>query len=463
MYGCGAGFHQGLRTRHYGAMSSLSPFAALFTEDSIYQTWLDVEVALAAAQAELGIIPALAAAEIAAKAKLELVDRAAFASHLEQTGHALVSLVWQVDKLCEGDAGGYLHWGATTVNITQTALLLLVRRAHRMILHDLAALLRHFAGLADQTSDYAMAGRTHGQHALPITFGFKVATWIDELLRHDERLRQLEPRTFRAMYGGGAGTLASLGDDGPAVQRGFAEQLDMAVMELPARTARDHLAEYVAALAMLCGTLARIAREVYTLMKPEYGEAEEAVPPGAVGSSTMPQKRNPKLCMLILQLTPRARAQVAPALESLESDHEEDGSQCHVMEHAMTEAVTATGDALQAAVALAAGLHTDRERMRRNLDLSRGLIVSERVMMVLGGRIGRQLAHDAVYEAAQRAHQTGSTFAEELLAEPEVAAHLTAEQIGELLDASRYTGLSAHFARQAAAAARTAADRGAAE
>ncbi len=439
--------------------TSPSPFAALFTEDSIYQTWLDVEVALAAAQAELGIIPAAAAAEIAAKAKLELVDRAAFAEHLAVTSHALVSLVWQVDKLCEGGAGGYLHWGATTVNITQTALLLLVRRAHRMIGRDLAALLRHLAGHADTARDYAMAGRTHGQHALPITFGFKVATWIDELLRHEERLRQLEPRTFRAMYGGGAGTLASLGERGPAVQRGFASQLDMAVMELPARTARDHLAEYVAALAILCGTLARIAREVYTLMKPEYGEVEEAVPHGAVGSSTMPQKRNPKLCMLILQLTPRARAQVAPALESLESDHEEDGSQCHVMEHAITEAVIATGDALQATVALAAGLHTDRERMRRNLDMSGGLIVSERVMMVLGERIGRQLAHDAVYEAAQGAHATGSTFAEELLAEPEVAAHLTAEQIAELLDAGRYTGLSARFAEQAAAAARSAADR----
>ena len=440
-------------------MSSLSPFAALFTEDSIYQTWLDVEVALAAAQAELGIIPAPAAAEIAAKAKLELVDRAAFASHLEQTGHALVSLVWQVDKLCAGDAGGYLHWGATTVNITQTALLLLVRRAHRMILHDLAALLRHLAGLADRTCDYAMAGRTHGQHALPITFGFKVATWIDELLRHDERLRQLEPRTFRAMYGGGAGTLASLGDDGPAVQRGFAEQLDMAVMELPARTARDHLAEYVAALAMLCGTLARIAREVYTLMKPEFGEAEEAVPHGAVGSSTMPQKRNPKLCMLVLQLTARVRAHVAPALESLAAEHEEDGSQYQVMEHALTDAVVAAGEALQATAALADGLRLDRERMRRNLDLTRGLIVSERVMLALGERVGRQHAHDLVYEAAQRAHATGTTFAVELQELPEVAANLPPEQLAELLDASRYVGLSAEFARDAAAAARAAASR----
>ena len=439
--------------------ASSSPFAALFTEDSIHQTWLDVEAALAAAQAELGIIPAAAAAEIAAKAKLELVDRAAFASHLEVTGHALVSLVWQIDALCDGDAGGYLHWGATTVNITQTARLLLVRRAHRLIQRELAALLRHLAHHADTARDYVMAGRTHGQHALPVTFGFKVATWIDELLRHEQRLRQLEPRTFRAMYGGGVGTVAALGDRGPELQRRFAERLRMAVMELPARTARDHLGEYVTTLALLCGTLARLAREVYTLMKPEYGEVEEAVPPGAVGSSTMPQKRNPKLCMAVLQLTARARAQVTPALESLNAEHEEDGSQYHVMEHAMTEAVVATGEALQATVAVAGGLRLNPERMRRNLELTRGLIVSETVMLALGERIGRQQAHDLVYEAAQRAHAAGTTFAAELQATPEVAAHLTPGQLAELLDPSRYTGLSADFAGAAAAAARAAAAR----
>ena len=443
--------------------ASPSPFAALFTEDSIHQTWLDVEAALALAQAELGIIPAPAAAEIAAKAKLELVDRAAFARHLEVTGHALVSLVWQVDALCDGGAGGYLHWGATTVNITQTAYLLLVRRAHRLMQRDLASLLRHLADHAEASQDYVMAGRTHGQHALPITFGFKVATWIDELLRHEERLRQLEPRTFRAMYGGGVGTVAALGERGPALQRRFAERLGMAVMELPARTARDHLGEYVTTLALLCGTLARVAREVYTLMKPEYGEVEEPVPPGAVGSSTMPQKRNPKLCMLILQLTARARIQVPAALEALDSEHEEDGSQYQVMEQAMTAAVTATGDALQASVAMAAGLSLKPERMRHNLDLTRGLIVSETVMLAVGERIGRQRAHDVVYEAAQRAHAAGSTFAAELQGEPQVTEHLTAGELAELLDPSRYVGLSAHFARDMAARARAVATGLAAE
>ena len=439
--------------------ASPSPFAALFTEDSIHQAWLDVEVALAAAQAELGIIPAAAAAEIAAKAKLELVDRAAFARRLEVTGHALVSLVWQIDVLCDGDAGGYLHWGATTVNITQTARLLLVRRAHRLMQGELATLLRHLADHAEAAREYPMAGRTHGQHALPITFGFKVATWIDELLRHEERLRQLEPRTFRAMYGGGVGTVAALGDRGPELQRRFAECLRMAPMELPARTARDHLGEYVTTLALLCGTLARMAREVYTLMKPEYGEVEEAVPTGAVGSSTMPQKRNPKLCMLLLQLTARVRAQVAPALESLAAEHEEDGSQYQVMEHALTDAVVAAGEALQAAAALAGGLRLDPERMRRNLDLTRGLIVSETVMLALGERIGRQHAHDVVYEAAQRAHANGTNFAAELQADPEVAATLSAEQLAELLDPGRYVGLSADFALDAAAGARATAAR----
>ena len=183
------------------------------------------------------------------------------------------------------------------------------------------------------------------------------------------------------------------------------------------------------------------------------------MPTGAVGSSTMPQKRNPKLCMLLLQLTARVRAQVAPALESLAAEHEEDGSQYQVMEHALTDAVVAAGEALQAAAALAGGLRLDPERMRSNLDLTRGLIVSETVMLALGERIGRQHAHDVVYEAAQRAHANATNFAAELQAAPEVAANLSAEQLAELLDPGRYVGLSADFALDAAAGARAAAAR----
>ena len=201
---------------------------ALFTEQARWQSWLDVEAALAQAEAEVGIIPAWAAEEIVRKAHLSYLDEGAIRAGLARTAHALVPLVWELDRACEGDAGGYVHWGATTQNITQTGLLLQVRRAHRIFLDLLAQILTALADLAERTKDMLIPGRTHGQHALPTTFGSKVAVWIDELCRHIERLRGCERRVFVAMLGGGAGTLASLGEAGLVVQELMAARLGLA-------------------------------------------------------------------------------------------------------------------------------------------------------------------------------------------------------------------------------------------
>src|SRR5437899_6756242 len=216
---------------------------ALFTEAARFQSWLDVEAALAQAQAELGIIPASAAREIVTKAQLKYLDLAAVRAGLAQTGHPLVPLVWELDRACEGDAGGYVHWGATTQNITQTGQLLQVRRAHDIFLQQLATILTALADLAERTKDAVLPGRTHGQHAVPATFGFKVAVWIDELCRHVERPRGCEGRLVVAVVGGGAGTLASLGASGLATQEKMAARLGMGVMTVPARTIGDHQAE----------------------------------------------------------------------------------------------------------------------------------------------------------------------------------------------------------------------------
>src|SRR5512138_826454 len=218
---------------------------ALFTETARFQSWLDVEAALAQAQAELGIIPGAAAREITGKAHLKYLDLAAVRAGLAKTGHPLVPLVWALDQACEGDAGGYVHWGATTQNVTQTGQLLQIRRAHEIFLRQLATVLTHLAGLAERTKDVLLPGRTHGQHAVPATFGFKVAVWIDELARHVERLRGCESRVFVAMLGGGAGTLASLGEPGLATQEKMAALLGLRPMPMPARTIGDHQAEYV--------------------------------------------------------------------------------------------------------------------------------------------------------------------------------------------------------------------------
>ena len=427
---------------------------ALFTEQARWQSWLDVEAALAQAQAELGIIPAYAAEEITRKAHLSYLDVGAIRAGLERTGHALVPVIWELDRACDGDAGGYVHWGATTQNITQTGQLMQVRRAHRIFLDLLAAVLTRLADLAAETKDALMPGRTHGQHALPITFGFKVAVWIDELCRHVERLRGCEGRVFVAMLGGGAGTLASLGEDGLAAQERMAARLGMTPMSVPARTIPDHQAEYVALLGMLASTCSKIGREIYTLMKQEFGEVEEPVPPGTVGSSTMPQKRNPKLCQDIIAAAAELRALVPLALEAMQTEHEADRTTSLMMGRALTESCMLAGDILQRLAVLLDGMQVFPDRMRRNLDLSGGLIMAEAVMLELGRQIGRQRAHDAVYDAAQAAATTGRPFSETLAEEEAVRGHLTPDQIAVLLDPARYTGLSRHFAERGAIRAR---------
>jgi adenylosuccinate lyase len=427
---------------------------ALFTEAARFQSWLDVEAALAEAQAELGIIPVAAAREIVRKCRLELLDRAAIHAGLAKTGHPLVPLVWALDQACEGDAGGYAHWGATTQNITQTGQLLQVRRAHHIFLKQLAAILRALADLAERTKDDLLPGRTHGQHAVPATFGFKVAVWIDELVRHVERLRACEDRVFVAMLGGGAGTLASLGEAGLATQEKMAARLGMRPMPMPARTIGDHQAEYVTLLGMLASTCAKIGREIYTLMKQEFGEVEEPVPAGTVGSSTMPQKRNPKLSQDIVAAAAQIRALVPLALEAMQTEHEADRTTSIMMSRALVPACELTGDMLQRMIALFQGLQVFPDRMRHNLDLSGGLIMAEALMLELGKVIGRQRAHDAIYDAAQGSVTGNRPFRDMLAEDPHVAARLTPGQVDALLDPAQYAGLCRQFAERGAAAAR---------
>ena len=313
------------------------------------------------------------------------------------------------------------------------------------------------ADLAERGADMVLPGRTHGQHALPATFGYKVAVWIDEMLRHVERLRQVAPRLFVAMLGGGAGTFASLGEQGPKVQAGIGLQLGLVSMAVPSRALGDHLAENICLLGLLAATCGKIGREIYTLMKTEFGEVEEPVPPGTVGSSTMPQKRNPKLCQDIIAAAAEVRAAVPLALEAMQTEHEADRTTSLVMEAAETRACIATGDMLARLVEVLKGLRLDPARMRKNLDLGGGLIMAEAVMLDLGAAIGRQHAHDVVYDAAQAAFVEGRPFGTALAEDPRVTAHLDQKAIEKLLDPTAYTGLCADMAREAAVRARAAA------
>jgi len=428
---------------------------ALYRLETRWQAWLDVEAALARAQEELGIIPTGASAAIGRAAHLELLDRSRIDEGFARTGHTIVPLVWELSRVTGEPHGGWVHWGATTQNITQTGDLLVLRQAHRVFLDLIGDVLAAMADLAERGADMPIAGRTHGQHAVPATFGYKPAVWIDEMIRHVERFRQAAPRLFVAMLGGGAGTFASLGAQGPTVQEGMGKHLGMLPMRVPSRTLGDHLAENICLFGLLAATCSKIAREIYTMMKTEFGEVEEPVPPGTVGSSTMPQKRNPKLCQDIIAAATEVRASVPLALEAMQTEHEADRTTSLIMDAAEARASIALGDALSRLVEVLRGLKLDPGRMRRNLELGGGLIMAEAVMLNLGAQIGRQHAHDVVYDAAQAAFVEGRPFSDLLAGDPRVAAHLEPDAIATLLDPTAYTGLCAEMARDAASRART--------
>lgn len=421
----------------------------LYSQESRWQSWLDVEAALAKAQAELGIIPADAAQAIVRCAHLELLDRARIKEGYDRTAHTLVPLVWELGRVVGEKYGGWVHWGATTQNITTVGDLLILRKAHGIFRKTILDLLKSLAILAEQGKDMLMPGRTHGQHAVPITFGFKVAGWIDEILRHLERFEQASPRIFSVVNGGAAGTYASLGERGPALQEKLAEHLEMTSMAVPSRAIGDGLTENICLLGMLAATCSRMAREIYLLMKTDFSEVEEPVPEGTVGSSTMPQKRNPKLCQDIVGLAAEIRSIVPLALEAMQTEHEGDRTTTVMMDAAEGRACIATGDMLIRLATVMSGLKLNPVRMRSNLNHGGGLIMAEAVMLELGKLVGRQHAHDIVYVAAQTAFSEKLSFADLLCNDASVRKHLEPEQIHKLLEPKNYTGLCSSLAEEA--------------
>jgi adenylosuccinate lyase len=274
------------------------------------------------------------------------------------------------------------------------------------------------------------------------------------MLRFKERLQEIEKRVFIGMLGGAAGSLASFGNQGLELQAKYSEILGLTPMAVPSRSLVDHQAEYVSVLGLFAGSSGMIGREVYHLMRTEYGEAEEPVPPGTVGSSTMPQKRNPFLSQDIIAYSAAIRAAVPIALEAVQTEHEADRTTSVMMRDALQRACIGTGDVLIRLREVMRGLKLYPERMMANLDIGQGLIMAEALMLSLGATIGRQEAHDVVYDAAQEAGQGRGDFATLLGADSRVTAHLSAAQITAMLDPASYTGQSGEVARLAAARAR---------
>jgi 3-carboxy-cis,cis-muconate cycloisomerase len=411
------------------------------TERALVGRYIDVEIALARAEASCGVIPEAAARDIAARARLDAVDFDLLRRETANVGFPILPLVHQLAKMC-GDAGRYVHWGATTQDIMDTAVVLEIREALGAIEADLVSLRNTLSRLAERHRNTAMAGRTHLQHALPITFGYKVAVWLSMFDRHAERLEQLKPRVLVGQFGGAAGTLASLGAHGLEVQEALLTELGLATPVVTWHVARDGMAEVVNFLALLTGSLGKVAYDVILLSSTEIGEVSEPHGEGRGASSTMPQKRNPIASESILAASKAVRQHAGLMLDAMVQDFERASGAWQTEWIALPESFRLASDALRQATAMLGGLHVDTERMRRNLNLTNGLIVAEAVMMALAPHIGRDRAHELVTDACRKVNGDGSTLASVLSAMPDVTTHLDREAIARLTDPANYLGLA---------------------
>ena len=371
----------------------------LLGEEGRLRGWLEVIVALAQAQAATGVIPASAAALIAEHARPARLDLAYAAEQTRQTSHSMLGLIRALQQAVPEEARQYVYIGATVQDITDTATALALRRIGGIVWRDLRRIEKRLLELAVAHRSTVMAGRTHGQPGSPVTFGWKAASWADEVRRHLDRLREGAPRWLVGQLGGGAGSLVFYGDRGPAVRARFCAELGLADPGISWLTARDRGTEFAQLLALICGTLARIGGEVYELQRPEIGELAEPAPAGAVGSITMPHKRNPESSEHLDTLARLARANAAVMTEAMVQQHERDGRGWKAEWVALPEACLLAAAALRIAAGLLAGLTVDAEAMRRNLARHGGYPVSERALARLAPRLGARRAQERLQEA----------------------------------------------------------------
>ncbi|MCB1619157.1 MAG: adenylosuccinate lyase family protein [Thiothrix sp.] len=397
------------------------------------------EVALARAQARLGIVPKEVAEGIAGAAEGLDLDMDRMAHETEIVGYPILPLVEQMSAAA-GEAGRYLHWGATTQDIMDTATILQLAGALDLIERRLKDVRATLAGLAHAHRDTPMAGRTHLQHALPVTFGWKAAVWLSAFDRHLERLGQLRPRLLVVEFSGASGTLASLGADGLDVQRELAAELGLGVPSITWHSMRDSIAEAVSLLAMIGGSLGKIATDISIMMTTELGEVSEPFVRHRGASSTMPQKQNPVSCELLLASARLLRNHAATMYDALLHDFERATGPWHLEWSAVPEAFSMASGALAQAQFMLGGLVVHPDAMARNLNHSRGLIVAEAVMMALAPHTGRVAAHDLVYGACRQAIANDQSLYDVLIDVAEVVGPLGKDRVRELTTPANYLG-----------------------
>ena len=419
----------------------------IFCEKGRFQRWLDVEASLARIQASLSIIPGEAADAISRKANAELLDLKRYKEMYQQTGHPMVAMLRLFQPIVEGGFGQYIHLGATTQDIMDTGMILALKEAHKIIYESLRRIEFDLLNMAERHADTLMVGRTHAVQALPITFGYKVAIWAREIRRNIQRLKECRDRIFVVQLCGAVGTMAAFGSKGPEIQSRVAKDLGLGDSDISWHASRDRLAEFANLMSLIGAALGRVGQEVYLLMATEVGEVCDPWQKGVVGSSTMPHKVNPQIAQNMRDLARKLRYNASFVTEVMMVDHERNLDHFLGEREKMEESCLIMGELLTHGEDMAKNMTVNPERMKGNLSLLKGLLLSESVMIELGKKIGKQSAHEVIYEDAMKSMKEEVDFKQVLLGDPRVNRNLTAAEIDRLLNPEQYIGLAPRMAR----------------
>jgi|SRR5882672_51840 len=430
----------------------------VFTDATRLQRMLDFEAALARTEAACGVIPVAAAQAIASKCKANLLDVGALATATALSLNPAIPLVKQLTALVakdDAEAARFVHWGATSQDVNDSGLVLQIRQVFDLLEADLASLCDSLIQLAQKYRSTPIAGRTLMQHALPTTFGVKVAGWLDAMNRHRERLQQTRKRALVLQFGGAVGTLAALKEKGMQVAQALAKELQLELPVTPWHAHRDRVAEVAVTLGLCVGTLGKIARDISLHMQTEIAEIFEPAAEGRGGSSTMPHKRNPVTAGVVLSAATRVPGLVSTMLSAMTQEDERGLGNWHAEWETLPQIFRLTGGALHQMAAIVPHLEIDTARMRRNLDATHGLIFTEGVGMALGAHIGKSAAHTLVESASKQARESGKHLREVLAQTKAVTEHLKAADLDKLFAPEDYLGAAEEFTDRVIAASRS--------
>ena len=418
---------------------STSEMRAIWSEQNRLEKQVDVEVALAKAEGELGVIPTDVADEIVKKADASKLSLQQIADEAAKAKHSLMSTINALQKQV-GEAGQFIHYGATTQDIVDTATVLQLKQSFAIVERDTKLIAIELKRLAKQYQYLPMVGRTHGMQALPTTFGFKLAVWLDEFVRHLQRLTEIKQRVLVGNISGAVCTYASMGNFGPMIEARALSSLGLNTPNIGWQSARDRFSEYGSVIALISGTLGKIGNEFYNLMRTEINEVEEPFSEGKIGSTTMPHKRNPAALEGLASLTAPLLKSVALIHESMKVEHERDAMSWRAEWIALPEINLYISAQLQTALTIFKGLKVNSYRMLANLLMQNGLLLSEKVMFEIGKRLGKQTAHHLVYNCAMQAFEQNRAFKDVLLDDPLLNKEFSVAELDSWLEPINYLG-----------------------